>query len=458
MKILTGIYHPDAGSVFIDGEQVHLKSYHDAIAHEIAMVYQEIQVIPRSTVAENIVLDKLGRFTNRAGQVNWAKINELAQTYLDLVDLKVQPTDRIGGMTVAQKQLIQIAKALSGNATYILMDEPTSSLTRYESENLFLIIRRLRDEGRGIIFVSHKIEECMELCDTVTVLRDGRLIGTRPIGELTRKELIRMMIGREEDIMPLGTLDISGDTILEARHIGKAGQFTDVSLSLKKGEILGLYGLVGAGRTELARLIAGAEKMDTGQVIIDGKPVKIRSLREAMARHRLGYVTENRKEEGLILGFSVKENVIITVLRRMVRKICTISTRKCVSLTRHMIGHLDIKTPSEHTPVENLSGGNQQKVSLAKWLAADCRILIIDEPTVGVDVGAKRQIHEIIWGLAKDDHKSVILISSDLTEMLTLARRILVFKDYQIVAEITGLNREGVDYKDISEQIGAAIV
>lgn len=458
MKILAGIYQPDAGDVFINGEKVHMKSYHDAIAREISIVYQEIQVIPRSTVAENIALDKLGKFTNRLGIIKWDKVNQNAQMYLDMVELKVRPTDQIGSMTAAQKQLIQISKALSTNAHYILMDEPTSSLTRYEAENLFHIIRKLKDEGRSIIFVSHKIEECMELCDVVTVLRDGRVIGTTPIANITRKDLIRMMIGREDDIVHLGTLDISEENILEARHIGRAGMFDDISMELKRGEILGLYGLVGAGRTEFARLLVGVDRMNAGQVLIRGKQAKINSLRDAMARYRMGYVTENRKEEGLILPFSVKENIIVTVLRSMLKKVCTISTKKCVSLSKHMIGRLDIRTPSEHTPVENLSGGNQQKVSLSKWLAADCEILIIDEPTVGVDVGAKRQIHQIIWDLAKKEMKSIILISSDMTEMITLARRILVFKDYRIVSEITGLNDGYTDYQEVTERIGAAMV
>jgi ribose transport system ATP-binding protein len=458
MKILTGVYHPEVGEVYIDGIQVNLRNYHDAISHEISMVYQEIQVIPQSTVAENIVIDKLDRFSNKIGLINWRKINQVAQTYLDIVELKVEPTALIGGMTVAQKKLIQIAKALSSNARYILMDEPTSSLTPYESENLFRIIRKLRDEGRSIIFVSHKIEECMSLCDVVTVLRDGRIIGTEKIPDITRKDLIRMMIGREDDITHLGTLNISNKNILEARNIGRAGMFKNISLTLKKGEILGLYGLVGAGRTEFARLLTGIDRIDTGEIYIKGKQVKIRSLWDAVVNHKLGYVTENRKEEGLILSFSVKENVIVTVLHKMLEKICTISTKKCIDLTKHMIDRLEIKTPSENTLVENLSGGNQQKVSLSKWLATDCEILIIDEPTVGVDIGAKRQIHEIIWNLAKNEHKSIILISSDMTEMLTLARRILIFKDYQIVSEINGLNEEQVDYKHIAEQIGAAIV
>lgn len=337
------------------------------------------------------------------------------------------------------------------------MDEPTSSLTQYEAENLFRIIRKLKEEGRCIIFVSHKIEEVLEICDRVTVLRDGRVIGTRPVAELSRNDLVKMMIGRDENIEHMGSLDIGEEVVLDVRHVGRSGMFDDISLQLRKGEILGLYGLVGAGRTEFARLIVGADRMDTGEVYVNGKRAHIRSMRDAVEKYHMCYVTENRKEEGLILPFNVRDNMTLTILRAMRDNFRKISNKKCRAATASMIGQMNIKTPSQETKVESLSGGNQQKVSIGKWLAAGCDILIIDEPTVGVDVGAKRQIHEIIWNLAKNEGKSIILISSDMTEMITLARRILVFRDFRITAELQGLNERAFGYAEVSEKIGAAM-
>jgi len=458
MKIITGIYQPDLGSVYIDGEAVVMKSYKDSSKYNISMVHQEITVIPASTVAENIVLDKLDQFTNKFGIVNWKKVNKIAEKYLKIVNLNVKPTDIIGKMSAAQKQLIQIAKALAANAKYILLDEPTSSLTSHEAENLFRIVRKLKEQNHCIIFVSHKIEEVMGLCDRVTVLRDGKIIGTRPICEITRQDLVRMMIGREESIEYFGKLNLTNNIALEARHIRREGQFKDISFNLRKGEILGFYGLVGAGRTELVRLLVGADQMDSGEVYINGEKAVIRSMKDALQKYKLCYVTENRKEEGLILPFSVNANMTLTVLDKMRSKVRKISNRKCRAVTQNMIDKMEVKTPSQETRIESLSGGNQQKVSIGKWLLAGSDILIIDEPTIGVDVGAKRHIHEIIWNLANNEGKSVILISSDMSEMLTLARRILVFRDYEITAEINNLNQDNEpDYNQVRGVIGSAM-
>jgi ribose transport system ATP-binding protein len=457
MKIITGIYRPDLGSVWIDGEKITLKSYKDSINYNISMVHQEIQVISRSTVAENIVLDKLEDFRTKFGFLDWKRINETAQKYLDMVELDVKPTDIIGGMTAAQKQLIQIAKALSSNAHYILMDEPTSSLTKYEAINLFRIVRKLKEENCCIIFVSHKIDEVMGLCDRVTVLRDGKAVGTRNIADIGSQDLVKMMIGREENIEHLGMLDIQDENVLEVKNLGKAGMFENMNVTLKKGEILGLYGLVGSGRTEFARMICGADDYDRGEIYINGQRAVIRSMADAVYKYKLGYVTENRKEEGLVLPFSVNENMTMTILNDLTNKAGKLSLKKGREKTGEMIDKMEVKTPTQETIVESLSGGNQQKVSIGKWLLAGCDILIIDEPTVGVDVGAKRHIHEIIWNLAKNEGKSIILISSDMTEMITLARRILVFKDYHISTEITGLNDRPHSYDEVSTLIGNAM-
>ena len=457
MKIITGIYRPDMGGVYLDGQKVEFKSYRDSIDHDISMVHQEIQVIPKATIAENIVLDKIQKF-RKGGKVDWKQINETAQKYLDMVELKVKPTDIIENMTAAQKQLIQIAKALSCNAKYILLDEPTSSLTEFEAKILFKILLRLKEQGCGIIFVSHKIEEVMSLCDVVSILRDGKMMGTRSLKEITRQDMIRMMIGRDENVQHMGFLDIKDEVVLEARNVGRAGVFENMNFRLHKGEILGFYGLVGSGRTELARVLVGADPMDAGEIIVNGKKAEIHSMVDAVYKYKVGYVTENRKEEGLILPFSVQDNMVLLSLKDLTNKYGKISEAKAKEETNAMIDRFKIKTPELSTKIETLSGGNQQKVSIGKWLLAGCDILIIDEPTVGVDVGAKRQIHEIIWKLSKEEGKSIILISSDMTEMITLARRILVFKDFQINGEIDSLNDRVCEYAEVSENLGQAMM
>lgn len=453
IKIITGIYQADLGSIYLDEKQVEMKSYRDAVSHDISMVSQEIQVIPEATVAENIILDRIDRYTNK-GRVDWKLINDSAKKYLDMVGLDISPTEKIEHLTAAQKQLIQIAKSLSANAKYILLDEPTSSLTAYESSNLIKLVKKLKEDGVGIIFVSHKIEEVLELCDIVSVIRDGRYVGTKKCAGLDRQDIVKMMIGREESTEHLGFLDVKDEVVLEVKHAVAYGTTDDVSLKLKKGEILGLYGLVGSGRTEFARLIFGADKMDSGEIFVSGEKAQINSIQDSIEKYRIGYVSENRKEEGLILDFSVGNNMTITVWKRILDKFRKIKIKEEESIIDKMIQKMQIKTPSPQTHVGTLSGGNQQKVSIGKWLAADCDILIIDEPTVGVDVGAKKYIHDLIWQLAKEEGKSIILISSDMPEMITLARRILVFKDHKVVGELDDLNQVEKSYEEVSQEIG----
>lgn len=453
MKIITGIYQPDLGDIYLDGEKVQMRNFRDAVAHDINMVSQEIQVIPESTVAENIVLDRINQF-KKGMIVDWKKINTVAQEYLDVVGLTIAPTCKIDRLTAAQKQLIQIAKALSSNAKYILLDEPTSSLTTYESNNLIKIVKQLKEQGKAIIFVSHKIEEVLELCDRVSVLRDGKFVGSRSCQGISRQDIVTMMIGREEVTKSLGQLDIGEEKVLEVKNLVSYGQFDNVSFALKKGEILGFYGLVGSGRTELVRTVIGVDKMDGGEILVKGKKAKITSIRDCIEKYKIGYVSENRKEEGLILDASVGTNISITVWNKLINKFRKISEKGEETIVRKMVDKMEIKAPNIKSKVLNLSGGNQQKVSIGKWLAADCDILIIDEPTVGVDVGAKAHIHELIWNLAKKEGKSIILISSDMPELVRLSRRILVFRDKKITGEITELNDNTKDYTQVSGEIG----
>ncbi len=455
IKIICGIHQSTQGKIYLHDKEVQFKDFKDAIEHEIAIVNQEIQVIPDYSIAENIALDKMESFT-KAGKIQWDRVNEFAKKYLEIVGLDLPPKMKIGGLTAAQKQLIQIAKGLSCNAKLLLLDEPTSSLTKTEADNLIEIVKKLKEQGVAIVFVSHKIEEVLALCDMISVLRDGKYIGTKACCNLDKQDVIKMMIGRETEDKFLGHLDINREKkVLEVKNIKQRGRFEDISFDLYEGEILGFYGLVGSGRTELARIILGIDKKDGGEVYINGKKARIMSMSDSLNKYRMGYVSENRKEEGLILDDTIKSNITITVWNRivsaLVRRIRLGKESKTASV---MVDKLQIKTPSLVQQVKNLSGGNQQKVSISKWLAAECDILIIDEPSVGVDVGAKEYIHQLIWDLAKEEGKSIIVISSDMPEIITLARRLLIFKENEIVGEIDELDGIEYDYGYVSERIG----
>jgi ribose transport system ATP-binding protein len=457
LKIITGIYKPDDGQICIDGNPLKIHSFEDAVSYDINIVNQEIQLIPESTIAENMMLDRIKRYSNYGVFVNLNKINVEAKKYLDMVGLKLSPLEKVDKLTAAQKQLIQIAKALSSNSKYIFFDEPTSSLTQYEAESLFCLIRKLKEENHGIIFVSHKIEEVLNLCDKISVLRDGKYIRTEDCKNITRQDIVKMMIGREEEIDDFGTLDSNDDVVLKIEHLSRRDFFDDISFELHRGEILGFYGLIGAGRTELARAIVGADRRDGGRISVNGYLASIRNMQDALNKYRIGYVSENRKEEGLMLPFSVLENITMPSLGRYQGTGRLLNLKKLNCVSKEYIENLQIKTPGLTTIVENLSGGNQQKVSIGKWLAAGCDILIIDEPTVGVDVGAKRNIHNVIWDLVKKQGKSVILISSDMPEIISLARRIIVMKDYKIMGEVLLCDRNK-PYDQISYEIGSLIM
>lgn len=455
IKIICGIYKPDEGQVLLNGKEIKLQSFRDAIANEISIVNQEIQVIPQSSIAENIMLDKLEKYT-KSGAIRWKKLNEDAKKYLDIVGLAVDPSTKINCLSAAQKQLSQIAKALASNARVLLLDEPTSSLTKHEADNLFQILKKLKTEGVALIFVSHKLEEVLQLCDRITVLRDGKYIGTKPCEGLLKQDIIRMMLGRETKDIYLGKLDIDfNNKVLEVKHLNQGERFKDINLELYKGEILGFYGLVGSGRTELAKILIGEDKADSGELYINEKRANIKSMADSLYKYKMGYVSENRKEEGLILEASIKTNISITIWNKIIHKFFRfIHLKDEEKKTTNMVDAMSIKVTGTEQKVGRLSGGNQQKVSISKWLAAGCDILIIDEPTVGVDIGAKEAIHNLIWKLAKEEGKSIILISSDMPELVTLSRRILVFKEGKINGEIDNINDKFCSYDDLSCRIG----
>jgi ribose transport system ATP-binding protein len=457
MRVLCGIVQPDSGQLVLDGKPLALRDYHDAIRHRISTVHQEIQVVPLASVAENIMLDKLALF-RRGPFLHWRRLEEEARRHMEEVGLAMSPRTPAGALSAAQKQLASIARALSSGARVLLLDEPTSSLTLHEAATLFTLVRKLKADGVAVVFVSHKLEEVLGLCDTVTVLRDGKLIGTRPRSELDRDAIVEMMIGRTMVDRHRGPLPVRrGGPVLELRGL-RSEFFDGLDLVLRPGEILGLYGLVGSGRSELARTIIGEYPHTGGELRVRGEPARIASVHDALHRHGIGYVSENRKEDGLILGASVTTNIAVTIWSKLCGRLPGFfSLRRELEKSREMIDRLEIHTPSPAQTVANLSGGNQQKVSIAKWLVAGCDILIIDEPTVGVDVGAKAYIHELIWKMASEEGKSVILISSDMPEMISLARRILVFKQYRVVAELDDLNATPVANEEVGRRIGAAL-
>jgi len=454
MKIICGIYGPDEGEMLMEGRRLQLRDTFEALKHRISIVHQEIQVVPRASIAENIMLDKLDRY-RRGLAIDWKRLNRDAAEFMTMVDLTLPPETSVAELSAAQKQLAQIARALSDGAVVLLLDEPTSSLTLHEADRLFELLRKLKGQGVTIVFVSHKLEEVMALCDVVTVLRDGKLIGTRPRSELTREQIITMMIGRSTIERWRGLLPANREKpVLEVRDL-KSGLFKGMSLTLYEGEILGLYGLVGSGRTELAKTIIGEYRSEPGAIFVKGRKARIDSMADSLHRYHIGYVSENRKEEGLILSASVTTNLTITVWNRLRSRVLRIlRPAREMDQAEKTIRGLDIKTPHASQTVNNLSGGNQQKVSIGKWLVADCDILIVDEPTVGVDVGAKEYIHDLIWKMAKEEGKSIILISSDMPELVQLSRRILVFKNYAVVGELDDLNESERSLDETSMRIG----
>ena len=431
IKILTGVHQPDSGAVLLEGRAIAFRTPRESIAAGIGAVHQERNLITRFSIAENITLEspptRLGLFDAEAAE-------RATNKWLDLLALDIDPATPVSRLSVAQMQLVEIAKALSLESRFLLLDEPTSSLTPHETGTLFAVLRRLAAEGVGILFVSHKLEEVFALCSHVTVLRDGRnACDPRPLAGMTRADVVRLMIGRDEADFaapPAGRRGAAPK--LELREVATALGHRDVSLRAYAGEVLGLYGLVGAGRSELARAIIGAAEITAGALLIDGREVRIRRVTDAVRRFGIGYVSEDRKNEGLILSHTVAANIASTVWHRIRRWLGFVTDAMQSARAAPLVRTLDIRTPSLEQRVGNLSGGNQQKVSVAKWLAADSRILIIDEPTVGIDIRSKAYLHDLILKLARAG-TAVILISSDMPELVALADRIAVMRGFRLV-------------------------
>jgi ribose transport system ATP-binding protein len=434
IKIVTGVIRPDSGRILLGGHPVRFDSPRDALSEGVSAVHQERNLIPRFSVGENILLERL---PTRNGLVDYDAVEREARRYLDLLDPGIDACAEVRSLSVAQMQIVEIAKALSSEAKILLLDEPTASITEHETAALFKLLRKLRDDGVAIVFVSHKLEEIFAIANSITVLRDGKTIARgAPMADMTRQTLVTLMIGRAERVAEIAERQVDRScVVLEGRSLSTTRGHKDISFALHHGEILGLYGLVGAGRSELAHAILGDTRISGGELRIRGEPARIRNVHDASTRFRMGYVSEDRKQEGLILMHSVTRNVAITIWRRLANFIGLINPRGESRAVDPFVRRLDVRTPSLSQVVGNLSGGNQQKVSIAKWLAAQSEILIIDEPTVGIDVKTKTYLHELIGEIAREG-ASILLISSDMAEMITLADRILVMHGFRVVGEV----------------------
>ncbi|HLI06482.1 MAG TPA: sugar ABC transporter ATP-binding protein [Ktedonobacteraceae bacterium] len=430
VKILAGIYRPDAGALKIGGEVVELRSPTQAQSLGIAVVQQEPMLFPDLDVAENVFMGRHPR--DRFGRVDWKRMYREVDQLLASLGVSLDPHTPVQGLSVAEQQLVEIAKALSLRARVLVLDEPTAALSPHEVEELFTIVKQLRERGVAILFVSHRLEEVFAIAGQLTVFRDGTHIITAPVSEMSTEEIIKHMVGRElSNLFPKGEAEI-GEVVLEVRHLTRPGVFSDVSFLLREGEILGFAGLVGAGRTEVARVLFGIDRAESGEIWLKGKHVQIRSPQQAM-ESGIAYVPEDRHQQGLVMNFSIAANVTLPILQK-VSRLGLVDPRREQKLASAYAGQLRVRSTGVEQLVSALSGGNQQKVVLGKWLATNPSVLILDEPTRGIDVGAKSEVHRIISELAAHG-LAIILISSDLPEVLAMADRVIVLHEGHITGE-----------------------
>lgn len=431
MKILSGSVTPSSGKIFLEGKEISFSGPRQALAAGISIMYQELNYLNELSIAENIYVGRLP-MTGALKTIDYAKLRSDSERYLKRVGLNRDPFTQVKELSVAEKQLIEIAKAISRNIKVLIMDEPTSALNDEETQNLFRIIRGLAEEGISIIYISHRLEEIFEISDRTMIMRDGKYIDQVITADTTKEALVSMMVGREiKDMYPERHVEI-GDVLMEVDHLC-VKKVNDVSFCLRSGEVLGIFGLMGAGRTELVEAIFGARKITGGSIKIKGKPVKINSPEEAI-KAGIAYVPAERKTDGLILSHSVKNNITLANLKEY-NKGYAMDVRKEEKSVTHWIQTLSIKSAHNKTVVETLSGGNQQKVVLAKWLDANPEILILNEPTRGIDVGAKTEIYNAIEMLCKKGI-GVIMISSELPEIMATADRIIVIHEGKYMAEV----------------------
>lgn len=433
MKILSGVYVKDEGSILIEGSEVEIKDVKTAEKLGISIIHQELSVLPNLTVAENLFLaneltDKVTR------KLNKKEMNEKCTEYLNQIGCNVKPTDYVRDISIGEMQMLEIAKAVSKNTNVIVMDEPTTALTDTETEKLFEVIKMLKKKDMAIIYISHRLDEIFEICDRINVLRDGKYVGEEKVSDITKDDLITMMVGRKmEDQYPyVEPKDVK--PILKLRNICMDNVLKDINLEIKSGEILGIAGLMGAGRTETAKVIFGEYKKTSGTIEINSKKVEINSTKDAI-NNGIAYLSEDRKKEGLILPLSVNDNMTLVSLDQFERKNKSINKKHERETVDAFIKRLAIKTPSSSQLIKNLSGGNQQKVIIAKWLMQSPKILIIDEPTKGIDVGAKKEIYEVLNDLKKYG-TAVVMISSDMPEIIGISDRVVVMHEGTVSGEL----------------------
>ncbi|WP_199616183.1 sugar ABC transporter ATP-binding protein [Paenibacillus alkalitolerans] len=425
MKIIFGIYTPDKGTVKFKGEELKLSGSRDALSRGISMIHQELTPVPYMTVAENIFLGR--EMTLGYGWVNKKKMIDETRKLFDSLQIDIDPTAKMFELSIANMQMVEIAAAISHNADLIIMDEPTSAITDKEVEQLFRIIASLKEKGVTIIYISHKMDEIFRICDDITVFRDGRFIATRPAAELNQESLIQMMVGREiKQVFHKDEVEI-GEVLLSVKQLTRNGKFRDISFEVRSGEILGIAGLMGAGRTEVIESIFGIYPPDSGEIYVKGKKVNIKTTRDAI-KQKIGLLTEDRKITGAFLPLSVRDNMIMSSIDNYLNKFGFLKSKLVNDMCSAFVERLSIKTPNLSQKIVNLSGGNQQKVLLAKWLLNNPDILILDEPTRGIDVGAKSEIHKLMSRLAQTG-KAIIMISSELPEILGMSDRIVVMHE-----------------------------
>ncbi len=446
LKILSGAQQPDEGTISIEGQEVSLPTPHAAQRRGVATIYQEFTLAPNMTIAENVFI---GREPGRRPFVNWRRMAADTLAITSRLGLMLEPMAFVRDLSVAEQQLVEIARALSMDARLIVMDEPTAALSTTEVQKLFRIIRDLKARGFGIIFVTHRLEEVIEICDSYTVLRDGRQVGSGVVADMSIEKIIRLMVGREiTSLYARRASAKSGDVALRVEGLSRRGHARDqnatvldgVSLEVRRGEILGIAGLVGAGRSETARAIFGADDFDSGRVFVDGPPVAIRSPRDAI-RRGVGLVPEDRKRQALFLSLAVRANLSMAALGAVTRWGLFIDDRAERALAEKYRQLLNIRMASQDQAVINLSGGNQQKIVLARWLALRPKVLIVDEPTRGIDVGAKVEVHNLLFEMARDGI-AIIAISSELPEVLAISDRVVVMREGRVTGEV---GRESAD-------------
>lgn len=431
MNILTGSFPPDSGDIYFNGEKVVFDSPKDAQQIGISIVHQEISLFPHLTVAENIFAGRVP--LSRGDLINKNELNKRAKEVIKELKTNIETDEIVGDLSISQQQMVEIAKALSSNCKVLILDEPTSALTEAEAENLFNILEILKRNGMAILYISHRMSEIFKICQRITILRDGEHVWTKMISDTTIDEVVSSMVGRKLDnIYP--EKGKKGDNVkLEVKGLTRKGVYSDITFKLYEGEILGIFGLMGAGRTEVARGICGIDHVDNGEIYLNGEKIPINNIRSSIDRG-LVYVTEDRKNEGLFLEMSIAANIIAANLKQ-VSKRGLINVNLVTSISEKFRGNMNIKCKTIEQSVITLSGGNQQKVLLSKWLALDPKVLILDEPTRGIDVGAKHEIHEILRNLANQGI-GIIVISSELPEILGISDRILVMHQGKIVREL----------------------